>query len=698
VRCGRCSNDPCYCDTVDSLTLPKNVTGIVKVTVDGVVLPESAYRLAGNRLWRLDGGYWPVCQEISKPSTEVGTWELVYSTGTPVPVGGEIAAGVLACELAKAACGDPSCGLPARWSSVQRQGVSINALSAEELTAGRTGLWLVDSWVQSVTGTRKASAVYSPDTVGKRSSGGSISASSNGGTAGPPGPPGRGVHVYEQDTVPTDAKDGDIWITATDVAVLSNGTWHSIVGPQGVPGAEALDDLTDVAAPADTQVGLVLGVTAPGQWAPVSIPTELPVTTEPVPYLFKTQGVQGVGQATRLMDLWIAFHNTDANGVTHDWVATLKPGDPFVFGPADALWTGTIATINTAAGAIPQQLVDTWVASGMTLVHPAEGFPPVLADGTAVVLGPVDTGKVLTVVEDGVAWAVLPAPAPVPQALDDLTDVDVHLAATGMLLTKQIDGSWKGANFTRPLNWLTDVVAPDNAEGVLGTTAPGVWEPLPMDHLQQQIVGPLPSQVAGLDARVTALEATPEPTPVDFALTVDNYSGGFTRVINAQVIGTETVRVTVALATTPGVNGAVFPDLSAISGTANVWADFAGTLGRVEDALTGTPIHGAALKEVIRRGTVVLVRRDNTDPSHPTLQVEGTEAAGTPGTSLTLASLADVDNSAATAPAGQVLGTTATGQWGPVAHPAAWEKWTGSQAAYDALPTKSPDVLYVITP
>jgi hypothetical protein len=253
-------------------------------------------------------------------------------------------------------------------------------------------------------------------------------------------------------------------------------------------------------------------------------------------------------------------------------------------------------------------------------------------------------------------------------------------------------------------------------------------------------------------------------------LTVDNYSGGFTRIIGAQVIGTDPVRITVSLATTPGVNGTVFADLSAISGTANVWADFAGTLGRVEDALTGTPIHGAALKEVIRRGTVVVCHRDNTDPAHPTLKVDGTEAAGQPGTSLTLASLADVDNAAATAPAGKVLGTTGVGEWGPVdppslalddltdvdatdpepgtflnywagrwaankprldglaevviypgseadgqvltykaswgnwvnAAPAApsgvWKSWTGTQSAYDALPTKDPATLYVITP
>jgi hypothetical protein len=58
-------------------------------------------------------------------------------------------------------------------------------------------------------------------------------------------------------------------------------------------------------------------------------------------------------------------------------------------------------------------------------------------------------------------------------------------------------------------------------------------------------------------------------------------------------------------------------------------------------------------------------------------------------------------NAPTNTPAGKVLGTTATGVWGPVDPPASvdsWGRWVGTRAEYDALPTKSPDVLYVITP
>jgi hypothetical protein len=74
---------------------------------------------------------------------------------------------------------------------------------------------------------------------------------------------------------------------------------------------------------------------------------------------------------------------------------------------------------------------------------------------------------------------------PVHLALNDLTDVDTHLSATGMLLTRQIDGTWKGQNFTRPLGWLSDVQAPaDTPAGmVLGTSGIGEWEPMPLASL-----------------------------------------------------------------------------------------------------------------------------------------------------------------------------------------------------------------------
>jgi hypothetical protein len=64
--------------------------------------------------------------------------------------------------------------------------------------------------------------------------------------------------------------------------------------------------------------------------------------------------------------------------------------------------------------------------------------------------------------------------------LDDLADVDVHLAATGMSLVKQASGAWHGENKSYTLNQLSDVTAPATTEAgkLLGTTATGAWGPV----------------------------------------------------------------------------------------------------------------------------------------------------------------------------------------------------------------------------
>lgn len=70
---------------------------------------------------------------------------------------------------------------------------------------------------------------------------------------------------------------------------------------------------------------------------------------------------------------------------------------------------------------------------------------------------------------------------------------------------------------------------------------------------------------------------------------------------------------------------------------------------------------------------------------------------GPEGPAVPLDGLTDVTAPANTV-AGKLLGTTATGQWGPVDAPTTgWGKWSGTQAQYDALPIKDPNVLYVIT-
>lgn len=165
IGCWVCGDD-CSCDGVTAaLRLPGPIDSVTGITIDGVLLDDEAYRVDnGSVLVRLDGSGWPTCQDMSSPATEAGTWVVDYVRGVPVPAGGQIAAGVLAVELAKAACGDASCQLPRRVQTITRQGVTVALLDAfDDVGKGRTGVWLIDSWVASVTGAPRGGSVRSVD-------------------------------------------------------------------------------------------------------------------------------------------------------------------------------------------------------------------------------------------------------------------------------------------------------------------------------------------------------------------------------------------------------------------------------------------------------------------------------------------------------------------------------------------------------
>lgn len=164
--CGTCGEGAgCSCSRGDRISLPGPVNEPVTVVIDGVTLDHAAYRIQGGKwLVRVDGGYWPSCQNLDALDGTEGTWSVEYTIGTPVPVGGQVAAGILACELAKAACGDPTCGLPQRIQSVTRQGVTVTVLdSFDDVEKGRTGIWLIDSWVAAITQPARRGIVRSPD-------------------------------------------------------------------------------------------------------------------------------------------------------------------------------------------------------------------------------------------------------------------------------------------------------------------------------------------------------------------------------------------------------------------------------------------------------------------------------------------------------------------------------------------------------
>lgn len=159
VSCG-CPRDRCVHSGV---ILPGPIEKVDKVTVDGTVLTSDEYALLGGVLVRVDGA-WPTYQDTLKPSSETGTWEVVYTRGHPVPAGGQLAAGRLACELAKAYSGDASCRLPARVQSVTRQGVTASFMDPLETNPDvRTGIASVDMWVASTLIDSPRTAVSSPE-------------------------------------------------------------------------------------------------------------------------------------------------------------------------------------------------------------------------------------------------------------------------------------------------------------------------------------------------------------------------------------------------------------------------------------------------------------------------------------------------------------------------------------------------------
>src|SRR5215211_6461079 len=129
LGCGSCAGD-CGCATLSEAELPGTVSSVTQVKVDGVVVTGAAYRLdrhprvAGTLLVRLDGGAWPVCQQLALPDTQPGTWSVTAVYGQPVPELGRLAVGELACEFLKGMAGQ-DCRIPKEVVSLARQGVTL---------------------------------------------------------------------------------------------------------------------------------------------------------------------------------------------------------------------------------------------------------------------------------------------------------------------------------------------------------------------------------------------------------------------------------------------------------------------------------------------------------------------------------------------------------------------------------------------
>jgi hypothetical protein len=159
-----CGGSGCSCEPLSEVVLPGRVAEVLRVTVDGLPLDPSAYRLDnGSRLIRADGGAWPSCQYMSREVDQVGTMGIWYMPGVKPDAAGLWAAGVLTCEFAKA-CSGGKCRLPSAVTSISRQGISME-LSTGMFPDGMTGIREVDAYLTSLNpnAIRVPPRVWSPD-------------------------------------------------------------------------------------------------------------------------------------------------------------------------------------------------------------------------------------------------------------------------------------------------------------------------------------------------------------------------------------------------------------------------------------------------------------------------------------------------------------------------------------------------------
>lgn len=146
--CG-CGVGACTVSGPRVVHLPGPVDEIVTVTIDGVVLDDSAYQLEGNALYRTGGASWPR-QDLGRPLGETGTWSVTYTLGVAVPAGVDKLVGVLAKEFIVACDSGVKCRLPRTVVSTTQRGVTHVFDPSKILAAGKTGLPEVDMWLAAV--------------------------------------------------------------------------------------------------------------------------------------------------------------------------------------------------------------------------------------------------------------------------------------------------------------------------------------------------------------------------------------------------------------------------------------------------------------------------------------------------------------------------------------------------------------------
>lgn len=129
--------------------LPGPVHQITAVTIDGAEIPDDEYVLEGDILYRTGAGWWP-SQNLSRPTTDPGTWKVDYLRGLEPPAGAAKLVSLLTTEFYNA-CTGGKCRLPRTVAEVTRQGVSHRMVNPQDIYAsGKTGIPEIDLWLSAV--------------------------------------------------------------------------------------------------------------------------------------------------------------------------------------------------------------------------------------------------------------------------------------------------------------------------------------------------------------------------------------------------------------------------------------------------------------------------------------------------------------------------------------------------------------------
>lgn len=164
--CGCNGGSCCSCAPACQVYLPGPVGEIVQVTVDGVVIDPATYRVYDQR-WLVRtgvGNCWPDCQDYNVNSG-AGTFFVTYTRGEQPPAPLLTAAGILACQWAKACLGQ-ACRLTPYITGLSRQGVDFTAVDPMTLLDnGFTGLFEVDALIRAMNplGQTHRMRLLSPD-------------------------------------------------------------------------------------------------------------------------------------------------------------------------------------------------------------------------------------------------------------------------------------------------------------------------------------------------------------------------------------------------------------------------------------------------------------------------------------------------------------------------------------------------------